>query len=131
MVRKSVVAKLVATKRWSNSTASAFERAGHKCEYCDFDLLASVDALKLMEVDHIVPLSKGGDPTDPENLAIACRHCNFYLKRNWDPRTADGEPASRTELIAAVKRYVTGLRGKRIEYLDQIREIVGYPHSHI
>lgn len=126
MIRESVVAKLVATKRWSDSTARAFERAGHKCEYCDFDLLGSVDALKHMEVDHIVPLSKGGDPADPENLAIACRHCNFHLKRSWDPRIAEGSPTTRAELIAAVKKRIAKLSGDRIEYLEQIREIVGY-----
>jgi len=125
-MRESVIAALVATKKWSEGTARIFERAGHKCEYCGFDFLASVDALKLMEVDHIIPLSKGGDPANLENLAIACRHCNFYLKRNWDPRSAlNSSPHPREDLIAAVRQHVEKLRKVRESWLNEVRQIVG------
>lgn len=30
-----------------------------------------------MEVDHRVPLDKGGDPWDPANLQSLCRGCHF------------------------------------------------------
>ena len=29
-----------------------------------------------MEVDHVVPLDKGGDPWDPANLQTLCRGCH-------------------------------------------------------
>ena len=29
-----------------------------------------------LEVDHIVPTSKGGEPFDESNLQVLCRHCN-------------------------------------------------------
>lgn len=82
VIREDVVAKLVATGKWSDGTARLAERAGYNCEYCGFDLLASVEAYKLFEVDHIVPLSRAGDPVAFDNLALSCRHCNFHLKRS-------------------------------------------------
>jgi len=55
MILEDVVAQLIATEKWSEGTARLAERAGYKCEYCGFDLLASVEAYKQFEIDHIVP----------------------------------------------------------------------------
>ena len=126
MIRDNVVSQLVKTGKWSEGTARLFERANHRCEYCGFDLLASVDAFKLLQVDHIVPISKSGDPEDFNNLAIACMHCNWHLKRAWDPRKSAGENASRAELIEAVKNYVNTVRELRESDLQAFRRIVGY-----
>lgn len=48
------------------------QRAGHRCEYC-----RAPEALFNFpfEVEHIVPVSSGGD-NDLDNLALACRACN-------------------------------------------------------
>jgi hypothetical protein len=48
------------------------QRAGGKCEYCH--------ALERWQyvpftVDHVIPLAEGG-ADDPDNLALACFHCN-------------------------------------------------------
>lgn len=126
MIREEVVLKLVATRKWSGGTARLSERAGYKCEYCGLDLLASVEAYKQFEVDHIVPLSKGGDPASFSNLALSCRHCNFHLKRSWDPRETAGENGNREQLIAAVKAYIAELRQRRSDDLEQVRQIVGW-----
>ncbi len=50
------------------------QRAGNRCEYCRapervFNFL--------FEVDHYIPISKGGID-DLENLVLACRSCNAY-----------------------------------------------------
>ena len=50
------------------------ERASHICEYCHAP--ESVFNFSF-EVDHIIPVSKGGTK-DLENLALACRSCNAY-----------------------------------------------------
>jgi 5-methylcytosine-specific restriction endonuclease McrA len=42
-------------------------------------------------VDHIIPLSRGGDPTHPTNLQPVCRNCNS-VKGNRD----DLQPTNRT-----------------------------------
>ena len=49
-------------------------RAGHRCEYCHAP--EAVFNLPL-EVEHIVPVSRGGDDT-AANWALACRACNLY-----------------------------------------------------
>jgi HNH endonuclease len=50
------------------------ERAAHRCEYCHApEVIFNVP----FEVDHILPVSKGG--TDElNNLALACRACNLW-----------------------------------------------------
>jgi len=50
------------------------ERAGHRCEYCHApEGIFNVP----FEVDHILPLAKGG--LDEEtNRALACRACNLH-----------------------------------------------------
>ena len=49
-------------------------QAGHRCEYCHAP--EAVFNFPL-EVEHIVPLSRGGDDT-AANWALACRACNLY-----------------------------------------------------
>lgn len=49
-------------------------RANEMCEYCQYP--ESVSSAPL-EVDHILPQSAEG-PTEPENLALACSHCNVH-----------------------------------------------------
>lgn len=49
-------------------------RARHICEYCR----APEAVFNLpFEIDHIIPLSRGGDD-DQNNLALSCRSCNLY-----------------------------------------------------
>lgn len=126
MIRDDVVKKLVETGKWSETTAKLAERAGYKCEYCGLDLLGSVEAYKQFEVDHIVPISRKGNPQDFDNLAVSCRHCNFHLKRFWNPSAVAGESASRDELIAAARQYLDDPRGKFADDLDVVRKIVGW-----
>jgi hypothetical protein len=49
-------------------------RARHICEYCH----APEAVFNLpFEVEHIIPLSQGGDKHEG-NLALSCRSCNLY-----------------------------------------------------
>jgi len=50
------------------------QRAEHRCEYCH-----APEAIFNFpfEVEHIIPLSRGGD-NDGDNLALACRACNLH-----------------------------------------------------
>ena len=54
-------------------------RDGHQCQYC-----AKRPPLRELNIDHIVPRSRGGTDTW-ENLVTACRICN--LRKGW--RTPD------------------------------------------
>lgn len=42
---------------------------GGCCAYCGCDFVP-------LTLEHIVPLSKGGDPYRLDNLVVACIHCN-------------------------------------------------------
>jgi hypothetical protein len=64
------------------------DRALGACEYCrspgDF-------ALESMEIEHVIPISKGGE-TIAENLALACHGCNNYKQarlKGLDPVTEE------------------------------------------
>jgi hypothetical protein len=36
-------------------------------------------------IDHVIPLSKGGDSKDPKNLVLSCRSCNARKRtRNYE-----------------------------------------------
>jgi 5-methylcytosine-specific restriction endonuclease McrA len=49
-------------------------RARHACEYCRApEIVFNLP----FEVEHIRPLSRGGETTE-ENLALSCRSCNLY-----------------------------------------------------
>jgi len=50
------------------------ERAGNRCEYC---LSHQEYILGRLQVDHLVPRSKGGTD-DTSNLCLACELCNQY-----------------------------------------------------
>jgi hypothetical protein len=61
-------------------------RALHQCEYC---LAPEVVFNLAFEVEHIIPITKGGQHNLP-NLALACRSCNLYKGATLeaiDPRT--------------------------------------------
>jgi hypothetical protein len=50
------------------------DRSGGNCEYCRYPMRFSLDS---MEIDHILPVSRGG-LTTAGNLAFACHGCNQY-----------------------------------------------------
>ena len=101
------------------------ERAGYKCEYCDKNLLASVDDYISWQHDHIIPQCADGEDT-LENLALSCSICNTQLKKKWNPANVAGKDASREELIQAVRQYVREARSGWAENLSRFRKIVGW-----
>ena len=62
------------------------ERDGFRCQYCG----ATAEQSRL-EVDHIVPVSKGGT-NDPDNLVTACHECNSGKRAH-----IIGEPRKRSK----------------------------------
>lgn len=58
----------------ANQRRLIIERAQHRCEYCQ----CPVDyATQSFDIDHIVPVSRGG-PSTSDNLAYACSGCNRH-----------------------------------------------------
>lgn len=69
----------------------ALTRAQGRCEYC-YSLVAY--ATQSFDVDHILPVSRGGLST-PDNLAYACSGCNRHksdLVTAYDP--IEGQPVA-------------------------------------
>ena len=63
------------------------QRAGERCEYCR--LGQDQAPFAAFHTEHIVPRKHGGTD-DPDNLALACQHCNWHKGTNLtgvDPAT--------------------------------------------
>jgi hypothetical protein len=124
MIREEIVKRLVSTGKWSRDAARLGERARYQCEYCDLPLLDRSDVYKLWQIDHIVPLSSQGEYSEFDNLAVACKPCNWDFKRDWDPRSVTGQNASRDQLIEATRDLVRKERERVEAELTRFREIV-------
>ena len=77
------------------------EKDNFTCQYCG---AKATDENVLLEIDHIIPVSKGGD-NNIENLITSCKKCNI------------GKSAKK---LGAKKRLT--LRQKEIKELEQKRE---------
>lgn len=119
-----IIEELVTTGQWDEDDVILGIRAGFKCEYCDKDLLASVDNYKEWQKDHIIPKSKGGEDIN-ENIAISCKTCNVNIKGRWNPAdelTTDNP--TRQELINVVREYGNKRRSQMLSDICLFREIV-------
>lgn len=63
------------------------DRAGDVCEYCR---MPQQFYRARFQVEHVIAVQHGG-PTRPDNLALACQHCN----RHKGPNLAGLDPATR------------------------------------
>jgi 5-methylcytosine-specific restriction endonuclease McrA len=55
------------TAEWRRIRGAVLQRDHYTCQHC---------GAKATCVDHIVPVSKGGDPLDADNLVASCNYCN-------------------------------------------------------
>ena len=82
-----------------------------KCAYCD-----RVFEIDYLEIDHIVPQSKGGSD-DEENLVKSCPECN-RIKSDWDVRCIIGEDSTREERIITIRDYIRKKKHRTIQKSD-------------
>ena len=130
-MRQDVIDQLVREGLADRLWAKVCERAGYKCEYCDKDMLASLEDYLSWQADHIIPWRANGEHTF-DNIALSCPTCNMRLKRGWNPVDAAGENACRRELVRVVREHVE-VKRSQLNYEENFsrhREIVGYPSSH-
>jgi 5-methylcytosine-specific restriction endonuclease McrA len=64
--------------RWRNARRRTIARSGGACQLCGDPLAPQAPAKHpdATEVDHIVPLSQGGDPYSLDNLRAVHRRCH-------------------------------------------------------
>ena len=56
------------SRQYKKQRLVVLERDGYTCAYCGQDA---------DQTDHVIPISKGGHPTDLLNLVACCRRCNI------------------------------------------------------
>jgi hypothetical protein len=103
-------------------------RAGGRCEYCRApETIANCE----FEVDHILPVSRGG-PDVLSNLALACRACNLRKRQCteqrdevsglvtplFDPRTDRWDDHFRFDLEAGTIEPLTATGRVTVAILD-------------
>lgn len=84
-----------------------------RCAYCGRDLLVDFDIYMSAHLDHLVPMTKGGDDSD-ENRVLACSVCNI-LKGTFDPRSTAAKPGSKQDLLHAARVHIAKCRVEKIE----------------
>lgn len=114
---------LVTRYRYGADMVDIAWRAGFRCEYCDKDLLRSVDDYEWnWEREHVVPTGRGGSDA-LSNWALACRTCNQF-KGAWDPRNVVSDHTDREALVAAARAYVQSRRAERERELAEVRGLI-------
>ncbi len=72
-----------------------------KCIHCNTRAYVALDGQTEATLEHIQPLCDGGDPTDPHNLALACKGCNNRKGVDHDQHAGKGGRAD--EVIRALQ----------------------------
>ena len=121
MTRDDLIAEL-RSLGWSEEAFEIGLRARFQCEYCDRDLLASLDDYDAWQVDHIVPASREG-ASHISNYALSCKTCNF-LKRHSLPVESIDPVADRKHAIAVIRAFVQVRRDVKNERVRKIRELI-------
>ena len=52
-----------------------------RCVYCHLDGSADIRIWRQLDIDHLIPKARGGDPDDHGNKVVSCTRCNL-LKRD-------------------------------------------------
>lgn len=99
-----------------------FERDGFRCQYC-----GGTPPTVILQIDHIHPVSKGGD-NDEENLVTSCMRCNAgkgarviepqAIPRDF--RSMADDANARAEQLEAYREAVDRLRTQVDLAIDQI-----------
>lgn len=76
MSRYEEIKEMLNKTGWYGPTLELVIRAKFKYEYYGKDFLDSTDTYYEFQIDHIIPKKIIQDDR-PENLAIACKSCNF------------------------------------------------------
>lgn len=92
------------------NTATAFVRAGGRCEYCGYDLLYDRLKYAVGEMDHLLPKKQYPQLEHcHDNMIYSCRLCNL-LKGVFDPAksalTVDQLRIRRDELVQSARKYI-------------------------
>ena len=104
--------------------AEVFRRTRYHCSYCGADLLADLDAMATMCLDHVMPRGRGG-PDHVSNLAPACTACDEIKAGRPARCVADGRRIIERQrtlllprfyaLVAAHRDFLPTIHSYRVE----------------
>ena len=118
MTRDEIIAML-RPWGWSDAAVDIGIRADFRCEYCNRDLIASVNDYDSWQVDHILP--RVDDRDGLWNLALSCKTCN-YLKRHSIPTTVIDPRVDRAGAIDAVRALIDERRARKQKQVDFLKQ---------
>lgn len=122
MTEQELIQILVSEFAWSDEAVRMSVRANFCCEYCGRDMLQSIYVFDSWQVDHIVPVSKGGS-ADFDNLASACKTCNF-IKRNWEPPGHEAIPFDRESRLNLARELINQRRAYKEEQFTAMTRVI-------
>ena len=85
---RSALRSTGSTRRWRAIREVILRRDQYTCQYCGMDANT---------VDHVVPISKGGNDM-PDNLVAACARCNYSKSDRMTPSVFDRRSTPPTPL---------------------------------
>ena len=92
---------------------------GYRCVYCGRDMLDDFESWMSLEIDHIIPKSKGGGDSI-DNLVASCNVCN-RLKSTFVPEGY--EEMQKEELLRQIRANILEKRAKWLaEFYPAIEE---------
>ena len=78
--------------RWATVRRLVFVRDGWRCVMCG--------RAGRLECDHVIPLDRGGDPWDSNNLQTLCRSCHIAKTADENRREPTPAESAWRELVA-------------------------------
>lgn len=127
MSDETLVQTLMEECRFAKSIATAYVRAGGRCEYCGRDLLRDRQGYASGALDHLLPKSTPDiNPDQPQNWVLSCSLCNSVKRdHNVLPEArllleAEGLPdAERLPDAELARRMLSTRREKLIDLARQ------------
>jgi 5-methylcytosine-specific restriction endonuclease McrA len=115
----------MAKQNWNVEDWAVYIRDGCQCVYCGLDGKAGFAIWRQLDMDHLIPKSRGGT-NDRSNKVVTCVRCNL-MKGSYDPRGYEpnaitvSEPLNdddRNRLIALARKNIE--RNQR-DWLEDFR----------
>ena len=100
MARSWATRHKIDRKRWALIRRLVLERDGWRCRSCG--------KAGRLEIDHVLPVSEGGERYDLRNLQALCRPCHFDKTRAENAARAEPKPDPEAEAWAAMVAALGG-----------------------